>query len=106
MQSEISWIRKETTEENPKVMKYFYAKAKCTDCSLVFRYAVTEEDIEDGSDYDIMCPRCGEQVELSDYSPCSEETYDRINDEYEELEDRFGLEEYDDDDDDGDDDWA
>jgi len=75
-------------------MKYFYTKAKCPECRLAFRYAVTEEDIEDGSAEDVTCPRCGEQVELEAYAPCSEGIYEKINDEYEELEDRFGLEEY------------
>jgi transcription initiation factor IIE alpha subunit len=83
-------------------MEYFRAEARCPECRLTFRYAVTEEDIEDGSAFDVMCPRCGEQVDLDDYVPCSEEAYDKISDLYEELEDRFGLEEYDDDDEDED----
>ena len=81
-------------------MKYFCAKAKCPECRLSFRYAVTEDDIEDGSAQDVTCPRCGEQVDLDDYVSCNEETYDKIGEEYEELEDRFGLEEYDDEDED------
>jgi len=84
-------------------MKYFYTKAKCPECRLAFRSAVTEEDIEDGSAQEVTCPRCGEQVDLEAYTPCSEGIYDKINDEYEELEDRFGLEEYDEDEED--DDW-
>lgn len=86
-------------------MKYFYTKAKCPECRLNFRYAVTEEDIEDGSAEDVTCPRCGEQAELEAYTPCSEGIYNKINDEYEELEDRFGLEEYEDEEDEDDDDW-
>lgn len=86
-------------------MKYYCARAKCQECRLTFRYAVTEEDIEDGSAYDVACPRCGEFVDISSYTPCSENTYEQINEEYEELEDRFGLEEFDEDELDDENDW-
>jgi len=88
-------------------MKYFCAKAKCQECRLAFRYAFTEEDIEDESAHDVSCPRCGELVDIpiSSHSPCTEETYEEITEEYEELEDQFGLEDGDDEEEDEEDEW-
>jgi len=78
-------------------MEYFKTSARCPECGLSFEYAVTQDEIEDGSAMEIFCPRCGESTNFEDYTPCSERDYERILEEYEELEDVFELEEFEED---------
>jgi peptide subunit release factor 1 (eRF1) len=69
-------------EEQP--MNYFKTTAKCPECNLTFDYAVTQEEMDDGTAMDIPCPTCGEPASFDKYNPCSEETYEEIIEAYEE----------------------
>jgi len=73
-------------------MNYFKTKAKCLDCDLTFDYAVTQEEMDDGTAMDIPCPICGEPASFDTYEPCSEATYEEIIEAYEEeMEEDYDL---------------
>jgi len=66
-------------------MKYFRASLRCSECGTKFLYAVTEEEIEESSILEAMCPECGEMIELENLTPCSETTYEDIIGAYEDM---------------------
>ena len=41
-------------------MQYYQTKARCPECSLFFKYAVSEEELEEELGQEVFCPRCGE----------------------------------------------
>ena len=85
-------------------MKYYRTSVRCANCSTKFFYAITEEEIEAddilGDILGILCPDCGEMVELENLTPCGEEAYERIIEAYEDSLDEelgFDIEDKDDD---------
>lgn len=90
-------------------MQFYRTTVRCVDCNTKFLYAVTEEEMEETDILEVMCPECGEMVEVENLTPCSEETYEGIIEAYEGLLDEdleFDIEDLEDWDDlDQDDDW-
>ena len=78
-------------------MQYYQTKARCPECSLFFKYAVSEEELEEELGQEVFCPRCGETAVFGPYQPCSLETYEEIIEVYEEYEEsELDLDDFDD----------
>jgi len=78
-------------------MKFYKTTARCEDCELTFPYAVTEEEMEDGSAADIPCPLCGQAATYEAYVQCTQREYEVAIETYEDYEDLGeDLEDFDD----------
>ena len=66
-------------------MKYYKATVRCPVCDTQFLYALTEEETEENTILEAMCPDCGEMVDLEKLTPCSEVTFKDIIEVYQDL---------------------
>lgn len=83
-------------------MKYYKTAVRCANCGTKFPYAVTEEEIEESSILETICPECDEMVELENLTLCSKEAYERIIEVYEDSLDKdleFDIDDFEDKDD-------
>jgi len=83
-------------------VKYYKTTVRCANCSTEFLYAVTEEEIEESSILETICPECDEIVELENLALCSKEAYERIIEVYEDSLDKdleFDIDDFEDQDD-------
>ncbi|MBC7249260.1 MAG: hypothetical protein H5T62_03170 [Anaerolineae bacterium] len=75
--------------------QFFKTVAKCPDCRITFKFAVTAEERDDEFALEIPCPRCGEPADFEAFVPCDEDTYDEIIGEYEDKVEEYELEDLD-----------
>jgi hypothetical protein len=76
--------------------QFFKTVAKCPECHIVFKFAVTAGDRLKEFALEIPCPRCGEPADFGTFAPCDEDEYDEITGAYEDKVEEYELEDLDD----------
>jgi hypothetical protein len=86
--------------------QFFKTVAKCLECRITFKFAVTAAERRDEFALEILCPRCGEPADFETFVPCDEDEHDEITGEYEDMVEEYEYEDLDEEFDDLlDDDW-
>lgn len=77
--------------------QFYKTIAKCPECGLTFKFAVTAEERNSAFALEIPCPRCGEPADFEALVPCDEDEYDEILGDYEDKVEEYEFEDFDED---------